>query len=72
MHDALRLKRRHALTWGRGVTAAQRAFNSSGGGSNPSGPTAEPKDTFYPESLSTFLRTCRVRRGLQPGPRWTL
>ena len=32
-------KRGHALTRGRGVTAAQRAFNSPGGGSNPSGPT---------------------------------
>ena len=32
-----RLKRRHVLTRGRGVTAAQRAFNSHGGGSNPSG-----------------------------------
>ena len=31
-------KRGHALTRGRGVTAAQRAFNSLGGGSNPSGP----------------------------------
>ena len=31
-------KRGHALTRGRGVTAAQRAFNSHGGGSNPSGP----------------------------------
>ena len=31
-------KRRHVLIRGRGVTAAQRAFNSHGGGSNPSGP----------------------------------
>lgn len=32
-------KRGHTLTRGRGVTAAQRAFTSPGGGSNPSGPT---------------------------------
>lgn len=32
-------KRGHALTRGRGVTAAQRAFNSHGVGSNPSGPS---------------------------------
>ena len=31
-------KRAHFLVRGRGVTAAQRAFNSRGGGSNPSGP----------------------------------
>lgn len=31
-------KRGHALTRGRGVTAAQQTFNLPGGGSNPSGP----------------------------------
>ena len=33
-------KRGHVLIRGRGVTAAQQTFNLSGGGSNPSGPTA--------------------------------
>ena len=38
MEQDLTDKRRYVLTRGRGVTAAQRAFNSSGGGSNPFGP----------------------------------
>jgi hypothetical protein len=34
----MRLKRRHALMRGRGVTAAQQTFNLQGEGSSPSGP----------------------------------
>jgi hypothetical protein len=30
--------------WGRGVTAALRTFNPTGGGSNPSGPTRRSGD----------------------------
>ena len=40
MEQELADKRRHVFTRGRSVTAAQRAFTSPGGGSNPSGPTA--------------------------------
>lgn len=39
MEQELADKRGHALTRGRGVTAAQQTFNLPGGGSNPSGPT---------------------------------
>ncbi len=38
MEQDLTGKRQHALTRGRGVTAAQQIFNLPGGGSNPSGP----------------------------------
>lgn len=38
MEQELAYKRRHGLTRGRGVTAAQQTFNLPGGGSNPSGP----------------------------------
>ena len=38
MEPDLTDKRGHALTRGRGVTAAQQTFNLPGGGSNPSGP----------------------------------
>ena len=36
MHTTHRLKQTHVLSRGRGVTAAQRAFNPHGEGSNPS------------------------------------
>ena len=53
MHTTHRLKQAHALTRGRGVTAAQRAFNPHGEGSNPS--------DLMEEKLSVFSRQFSVR-----------
>lgn len=44
MNQELQDKRRHVPTRGRGVTAAQRAFTSFSGGSNPPGPIELPRD----------------------------
>ena len=63
MSYELRLKRSHALIWGRGVAAAQRAFNSPGGGSNPSGPTVETSGIGSPNELRRRSEERLARRG---------